>query len=162
MKSTAVGASPSQKPDAVDAGTFEVLDLGPFQNNNNSIVAVNDHNQFAGVALHEATGKIEAFRQEGNRRTALGTLGGSFSIARGLNDLGEVVGGSLTRDDENFHGFLFRHNKLYDLNDLLDQANETTNGWEMIQALGINNRGEILGIAALDGSDRIVLLRPKA
>jgi probable HAF family extracellular repeat protein len=158
MKSIAVEASPSKKPDAASSGAFEVVDLGPFENNHNSIVAVNDLDQFAGVSFHEATGRIEAFRQEGGERTALGTLGGSFSIARDLNDQGEVVGGSLTGGDENFHGFLFRDNKLLDLNDLLDKAD----GWELIQALGINNRGEILGIGAVRGSDRIVLLRPKA
>ena len=32
---------------------------------------------------------------------------------------GEVVGGSLTEGDENFHGFLYRNNRLYDLNELL-------------------------------------------
>jgi len=157
MKSTATGASPSQKPEAANLGAFEIVDLGPFENNHNNIAALNDSGQFAGVSFHEATGRIEAFRQKGQERTPLGTLGGSFSIARDLNDQGEVVGGSLTGNDEDFHGFLFRDNKLYDLNDLLDKAD----GWELIQALGINNQGEILGIGAQAGNDRIVLLRPK-
>jgi len=158
MKSTAVAASPSNKTGAAHAGAFEVIDLGLFENNHNDVLAVNDRSQCAGVSFREATGRIEAFRQEDGRRTMLGTLGGSFSIARGLNNHGEVVGGSLTEGDENFHGFLFRDNKLYDLNDFLDKAD----GWELIQALAINNRGEILGIGAHKGRDRIVLLRPKS
>ncbi|MGA7908811.1 MAG: hypothetical protein WCA16_15485 [Candidatus Sulfotelmatobacter sp.] len=157
MKSTTVAAGPRQKPDFAGRGLFEVVDLGPFENNHNNILAVNDLCQCAGVSLHQATGRIEAFRQEGEQRTMLGTLGGSFSIARDLNNRGEVVGGSLTEGDENFHGFLFRDNKLYDLNDLLDKAGP----WELIQALGINNRGEILGVGARMGGDRIVLLRPR-
>ncbi|HUO26870.1 MAG TPA: hypothetical protein VMU61_14480 [Candidatus Aquilonibacter sp.] len=157
MKSTAAAASPRQKPDAAIRGAFEIVDLGPFENNHNNIVAVNDRLQCAGVCLDQATGRIEAFRQEDGQRTMLGTLGGSFSIARDLNEQGEVVGGSLTEGDENFHAFLFRDNKLYDLNTFL----EADSGWELIQALGINNRGEILGVGARAGGDRIVLLRPR-
>jgi probable HAF family extracellular repeat protein len=134
-----------------------VLDLGPFQNNRNDISALNDFGQFAGVCLNDACGRIEAFRQKDGQRVMLGTLGGSFSIAHDINNRGDVVGGSLTEGDENFHAFVHRENKLYDLNRFLDEAV----GWEVIQAVALNNRGEILGIGCHEGEDRIVLLRPK-
>lgn len=175
------------------AAAFEVVDLGPFDNNRNDLQAINDCGQGAGVSLNVKTGRIEAFlqdfggreasrqspkhpgrdsqgaddrepdedepgRQDRGKRTPLGTLGGSFSIARGINNRGEVVGGSLTEGDENFHGFLYRNNRLYDLNELLPPDV----GWELIQAFAINNRGEIIGIGSLSGEDRIVLLRPKS
>ena len=136
---------------------FEVLDLGPFDNNRNDLQAINDRGQMAGVSFNDGTGRIEAFREEKGERTALGTLGGSFSIARDINNHGEIVGGSLTDGDENFHGFLYRNHRLYDLNELLEPAA----GWELIQAFGINNRGEIIGIGSQSGRDRIVLLRPR-
>lgn len=157
MKSSALAASPRPMPDATGRGVLEVVDLGPFENNHNNIVAINDLRQCVGVCLNEVTGRIEAFRQEEDRRAMLGTLGGSFSIARDLNNCGDVVGGSLTEGDENFHAFLFHGNKLYDLNGLLERGS----AWEVIQALGINNQGDILGIATLDGRDRIVLIRPR-
>lgn len=47
--------------------------------------------------------------------------------------------------------------KLHDLNAMLEPGT----GWELVQALAINNRGEILGVGAREGEDRIVLLRPK-
>jgi len=134
-----------------------VIDLGPFDNNRNDVLALNDVAQYVGVSMNPETGRIEAFRQEDGVRSMLGTLGGSFSIARDLNNHGEVVGGSLTEGDENFHGFLFREDRLYDLNEFLDPGN----GWEVLQALGINNQGEIIAIGSNTGQDRIVLLRPR-
>jgi probable HAF family extracellular repeat protein len=136
---------------------FEVLDLGPFDNNRNDVLALNDVGQCAGVSSNPEAGRIEAFVQENGSRNMLGTLGGSFSIARDINNRGEVVGGSLTQGDENFHGFIYRGNRLVDLNDLLDPGS----GWELIQAFAINNRGEIIGVGSHTGEDRIVLLRPK-
>jgi len=141
-----------------ERASFDIVDLGPFDNNRNDLQACNDHGRMAGVSLNPKTGRIEAFVQEQGEREALGTLGGSFSIARGINNRGEVVGGSLTTGDNSFHGFLFRDDRLYDLNDLLDPAA----GWELIQAFAINNRGEILGLGSVDGQDRIVLLRPRS
>ena len=136
---------------------FEVIDLGPFDNNRNDVLALNDIAQCAGVSVNPETGRIEAFRQEDGARSMLGTLGGSFSIARDLNNHGVVVGASLTEGDENFHGFLYRDNRLYDLNEFLDPEA----GWELLQALGINNHGEIIAIGCNTGQDRIVLLRPR-
>jgi probable HAF family extracellular repeat protein len=136
---------------------FELVDLGPFDNNRNDVLAINDVAQCAGVSVNPDNGQIEAFQQEGGKRRMLGTLGGSFSIARGLNNHGDVVGGSLTENDEDFHGFLYRDNRLYDLNEFLDPST----GWELVQALSINNHGEIIAIANCTGQDRIVLLRPR-
>ena len=157
MKSTrTVQAAPDGKRAAEKSEQFEVVDLGPFDNNRNDVLALNDVAQSAGVSLNQETGRIEAFRQERGVRTMLGTLGGSFSIARSLNNRGEVVGGSLTEGDENFHGFIYRNNCLRDLNDCVDPEIE----WELLQALGINNHGEIIAIGCREGEDRIVLLRP--
>ncbi|MGA7220234.1 MAG: hypothetical protein WBX38_18095 [Candidatus Sulfotelmatobacter sp.] len=150
-------AVPDSEGAAANSERFEVIDLGPFDNNRNDVLALNDLAQCAGVSFNDKTGRVEAFRQDNGTRSMLGTLGGSFSIARDLNNHGEVVGGSLTEGDENFHGFLFRHNRLHDLNEFLDPEN----GWELIQALGINNHGEIIGIGCCTGQDRIVLLRPR-
>ncbi|MGA7401079.1 MAG: hypothetical protein WCC99_18905 [Candidatus Sulfotelmatobacter sp.] len=159
MKSSRpVQAAQDTQRAAENAERFDVIDLGPFDNNRNDVLALNDVAQCAGVSLNPETGRIEAFRQADGARSMLGTLGGSFSIARDLNNHGEVVGGSLTEGDENFHGFLYRDNRLHDLNEFLDPGT----GWELLQALGINNHGEIIAIGSNTGQDRIVLLRPRA
>ena len=155
--SQGVQAAQDCKTEAAHPGRFDVVDLGPFDNNRNDVLAINDQGERAGVSLNPETGRLEAFQQNGEVRNMLGTLGGSFSIARDLNNLGEVVGGSLTEGDENFHGFIFRNNRLYDLNEFLEPGT----GWELVQALGINNQGEIIAIGCNTGQDRIVLLRPR-
>jgi uncharacterized membrane protein len=120
---------------------FDVIDLGPFDNNRNDVLAINDMSQCVGVSLNPETGRIEGFRQQDGTRSMLGTLGGSFSIARDLNNNGEIV-----------------NNQLHDLNSFLDPEA----GWEVLQGLGINNHGEIIAIGNNTGQDRIVLLRPRA
>jgi probable HAF family extracellular repeat protein len=156
--SRAVQAASESNGAANKPERFDVVDLGPFDNNRNDVLGINDQAQIVGVSMNAQTGRIEGFRQEGAARSMLGTLGGSFSIARDLNNQGEVVGGSLTEGDENFHGFLYRNNRLHDLNEFLDPDA----GWELLQALGINNHGEIIAIGSHTGGDRIVLLRPRA
>lgn len=45
----------------------------------------------------------------------LGTLGGTFGYAGGLNNLGSVVGGATLPGDTAQHGFLWRNGKMTDL-----------------------------------------------
>ena len=136
---------------------FDVIDLGPFDNNRNDLKAINDRGQAVGISQNESTGRIEAFLEESGKRRSLGTLGGSFSVARSINNCGEIVGGALTKGDDAFHAFLYKEDRLIDLNDLLDPRE----GWELLQAVSINNDGEIVGIGCKGAQDRIVLLRPK-
>jgi len=159
MKTTTERTNPAGLTQAAESRAgYEVVDLGPFDNNRNRLSAINDRGQMVGVSINQANGRIEAFLEAEGQRTPLGTLGGSFSIAHDINNRGEVVGGSLTEGDENFHGFVYRDNGLHDLNELLEPE---AKGWELIQALAINNQGEIVGIGSQSGQDRIVLLRPK-
>jgi probable HAF family extracellular repeat protein len=64
----------------------------------------------------------------------LGTLGGSSSLANGINDFGQVVGESKTLAGET-HAFLWDHGTITDLG----KAGETSS------AHSINNQGEIVG-----------------
>ena len=100
-------------------------------------------------------GGIRAVRLSAAGTLELGTLGGAASSARGINDRGVIVGGSLTANDEAHHGFIWREGVMTDLNSLLTQ-----DGWEVIHALGVNDGGEIAAVAHHDGRDHFVLLRP--
>jgi probable HAF family extracellular repeat protein len=158
MKPSATKPDPSDlSPDGSPRSRFDVVDLGPFLNNQNNVLALNNLGQRAGVSFNEETGRVEAFLELGGNRMMLGTLGGSFSIARSINNRGEIVGGSLAEGNEDFHGFVYRNGKLINLNELLDPGS----GWEVVQAVSINDNGEIIGIGSNRGTDRIVLLRPR-
>jgi probable HAF family extracellular repeat protein len=50
--------------------------------------------------------------------TDLGTLGGSFSMALGINARGQIVGNSFTAGDQALHGFIFSNGKMQDLGTL--------------------------------------------
>jgi probable HAF family extracellular repeat protein len=114
--------------------------------------AVNDSGCFAGQ--HQTPdGETHAIYVVGQRIVDLGTLGGSSSCARALNNRGTVVGGALTVGDEHHHAFVYANGRMRDLNDLI--AHDSC---ELIYALGINDRGQIVAIGHCGGTDRVVLL----
>jgi probable HAF family extracellular repeat protein len=116
---------------------------------------VNDGGEYAGQ--YQATcGATHAVYVRASAVIDLGTLGGTSSSARAINNEGIVVGGALTHSDEEHHAFVYVNGVMYDLNTRIN-----ANGIELLQALGINDRGEIVAIADHAGSDRLVLLTPR-
>ena len=104
------------------------------------------------ITLNGATRAAVAL---GDQLSDLGTLGGSFSTARAINATGDVVGAALTPGDVDYHGFLYSGGSMMDLNDLLLDRK-----WEVINALHIDDGGEVLAIGSQEGRDRVVLLVP--
>jgi len=88
----------------------------------------------AGDATH-------AFLYSGARFVDLGTLGGTYSIARGINDAGVVVGAS-DNAAGNTHAFVYANGTMSDIGTL---------GGNNSSAAAINNRGQVAGVA--DGPD---------
>jgi probable HAF family extracellular repeat protein len=80
--------------------------------------------------------------------TDLGTLGGKESVAYGINERGQIVGGSQTGTGAS-HAFLWESGKMRDLGTL---------GGETSQATAINEHGQIVGYAlTADGAPHAFL-----
>jgi probable HAF family extracellular repeat protein len=75
--------------------------------------------------------------------TDLGTLGGTYSSASGINNWGQVVGTSKIAGDSRYHAFLYSDGVMQDLGTL-----GGTNSF----AYSINNNGQVVGVSDITGS----------
>ncbi|MEO8892558.1 MAG: hypothetical protein ABI417_13660, partial [Coleofasciculaceae cyanobacterium] len=96
-----------------------------------------------------------AFLSQNGIVTDLGNLGGISSRAYGINTAGTVVGSSSINSDVT-HAFIWRNGKMRDLNNLLP----ADSGWELNQAVSINNKGQIVGTGTFNGQSRGFLATP--
>src|SRR5207237_6685105 len=80
--------------------------------------------------------------------TNLGTFGGTFAEARGINDAGQIVGGASTASG-NEHAFLLSNGTMTDLGTL---------GGSSSTACAINSSGAVAGYAATVGGQNHAFL----
>ena len=138
-----------------------MTDLGTLGGRDSQAFAVNDSGEVVGQSQLSADpvgnpfNNPHAFMSQGTlvpRRIDLGTLGGSYSSATGINTRypydSQVVGAASTTGDAAFHAFLWTGNvfaggTMVDLNTRI----AANSGWELTRARAINNKGQIVADA---------------
>ena len=119
---------------------------------------INDRGQVVGFSSLTATDwDYHAFLYSDGVMTDLGTFGGIYSHALGINNGGQVVGFASTADERE-RAFVYSAGTMTDLNTVLDDSGT---GWTIEKAWGINDKGQIVADArnAL-GESRVVRLDP--
>jgi probable HAF family extracellular repeat protein len=125
-----------------------VKDLGTLGGFNSSATGVNFSGTIVGISdlSTEDLGIEHAFVKTSSGLKDLGTLGGTGnSEAFAINDLGEIVGQSVTANGDT-HAFLYKKGKLIDLGTL---------GGSVSAALAINDEEAAVGYAALSGDANV-------
>ncbi len=114
--------------------------------------AINNSGQVAGILCFQ-NGDWRPFLWEDGEMINLGTLGGRMSYAKGMNEIGQVVGNSTLTYANDFlnHAFLWDMiNGMVNLNNVLPADSK----WkELRYALDINNRGQIVGYGVTEAGE---------
>ena len=159
-----------------------MIDLGCLFTNetgggSSQAASINDAGQVAGTSTVDRNHNRRAFlwrdangngASDAGEMADLGCLGAytytdqwgtpqsyAFSEAFDVNNGGQVVGVSTTPDAVQ-HAVLWENGAMVDLNDRIDPAS----GWELTGAIGINDRGEIVGDGYRNGVPHAIRLRP--
>jgi probable HAF family extracellular repeat protein len=129
----------------------EMIDLSPALgiDSRGWAMAINDHEQIVGSVFHGVG--YEGFLLDGDEVIWLG----KNVVPSDLNNRGEVVG-SVTGNDGSGRPFLFRDDRVMDLNAMLPEDS----GWFLEEAIAINDLGQIAGTGTIDGERRAYLLTP--
>jgi probable HAF family extracellular repeat protein len=121
-------------------GTMSDLVIFDSPNISNAqAMAINASGKAVGFST-TASGATHAFVGSQGNFVDIGTLGGSFSIAFGINSNGDVVGKSAIAGDVAQHAFLYQNNTIFDIGTL---------GGNLGEAEAVNDADQITGYSNL-------------
>lgn len=131
-----------------------MTDLGTLGGQNSTATAVSGSGLVAGSS-ETAGGDTRAFLYRGGTLTDLGAPGGQNSVAHSLNRYGQVVGTGQTVYGEEV-AFLTSEGVMHNLNERVVNLQY----WFLTNAMGINERGQIVGQAYNGTDSHAYLLTP--
>jgi len=146
-------------PDASIWSNGKVKDVGILPGYDYSTgVALSESGILIGTAAVAGEDLPVGFVYEGSTMTKIPPLtGDNIVVPHGVNDSGTVVGTS-SSNYITVRAFIFRNGVAQELSTLISRAS----GWTVIQAYGINNKGQIIGLGVNGGAQHAILLNPKS
>lgn len=132
-----------------------MVNLGANGRVSSSALAVNDFGKAVGFTV-DSNQETHAFIYDGTQLVEMGFALGN-SNARGINGNGYVVGDFINVDTRN--AFVYDGSTVMNLNDHMDASGA---GWTLVEAWDINDSGQIVGFANVNGEGRAFLATPDA
>jgi probable HAF family extracellular repeat protein len=138
------------------AGRME--DLGTLPGGRSSQArAINELGAVVGSSIG-ADGVSRPFIYQDRRMREIVSPSGGAGEAYAINASGQVVGSRGVPSSDASHAFLYSDGVMWDLNALIPRSL----GWELHQAVGINDAGQIVGTGVVRGRLRAFRLTPAA
>ena len=145
------------------AASGKVMDLGILPGYTDSVGrGINNRGQVvgwvsaAGTGAHRFAFCYQAFVWENGKLRGLGSIPRiKDRKAAAINAKGQIVGNAYYKSDE--AALLWQGGKVYELNKLVPPGS----GWKLQNALGINDRGWIIGNGIHNGIRRGFVLKPR-
>jgi probable HAF family extracellular repeat protein len=134
------------------------IDLGATGANGSRAMAINDAGQIIGSVVDELW-HMSAVTWVNGQLTLQGDLAGTgFARANGINNAGLIVGMSQTKDFVS-RAVMWDGTQAVDLNGLLDDAARAA-GWDLVDAVGVNDGGTIVGLGLQNNVPMSFVLTP--
>ena len=148
--------TPSGEAHAFLYGDGRMTDIGTLGGRFSDRARLNKTGQLTGwSATSNEAGDVHAFLYGDGQMTDLGTLGGHSSHGISINRSGQVTGFAETASGAT-HAFIYRFDRMRDLNELICAPNVV-----LQSGSSINDRGQIAGQAfTASGDEHAVLVTP--
>jgi probable HAF family extracellular repeat protein len=154
------GPGPGQEHIAFWDKDGSVHDLGTLGGAFGDAYQINNKGQVVGTSATASNPNGDPFLWDNGVLTDLGYPAGDvFGVAADINHKGQIVGLSASNpsDPTTYHALLWKDGKMTDLQTKIP----ADSGWQLVWALGINERGQIVGAGLHNGNFRAYLLTPK-
>lgn len=145
-----------------------IVEIGDLGGGSSSATDVNQSGVIVGASSVDSSGVTEGFFYTSDGTPQIRSIGVlnpkyRFSSARAINDAGTIVGVSVESTSPTTYraiAYDISSEKLVNLNNLIDCSQTLSERWTLVEAVAINNSGQIIGYGAKGNTSKGFLLTP--